>query len=255
MTMMAQSTAHTLFRRAAGRSRRCPRRPCTGAGRTSRSSLDLTKPASLEQVVPALGREPGEAHASSRRPGRARRASAYAASLVPVGALPDPGLALEPAAVRLVDVLPARREDVEDEPPAGDGAARTRRRARRSRSSSVSMWRSERNGAVTSSTRSSTGGRRRSPTRRSSSAATPAASARARGRPSSIPARGVDADHADARGGDGNGDPAGADPELDDRPADLARLLDVEVDVLGDARGSTRRRGRRWRRSARSRGR
>ena len=38
--------------------------------------------------------------------------------LVPVGPLPDARLALEPPAVRLLDVLLARREDVEDEMPA-----------------------------------------------------------------------------------------------------------------------------------------
>ena len=38
--------------------------------------------------------------------------------LVPVGALEDPGLALEPAAVRLGDVVRRRREDVEDEAAA-----------------------------------------------------------------------------------------------------------------------------------------
>jgi hypothetical protein len=41
-----------------------------------------------------------------------------AALEVPVCALPDPGLALEPAPLRLLDVLGARREDVEDEAPA-----------------------------------------------------------------------------------------------------------------------------------------
>ena len=39
---------------------------------------------------------------------------------VPVGALPDPGLALEPATVRLPHVLFARRKDVEHEPAAGE---------------------------------------------------------------------------------------------------------------------------------------
>jgi hypothetical protein len=38
---------------------------------------------------------------------------------VPVGPLEDPGLALDPEPVRLLDVLAARREDVEDEQPLG----------------------------------------------------------------------------------------------------------------------------------------
>ena len=41
------------------------------------------------------------------------------ALLVPVGALVDLRLALEPAAVRLLDVLLRGREDVEDEASAG----------------------------------------------------------------------------------------------------------------------------------------
>jgi hypothetical protein len=42
------------------------------------------------------------------------------AALVPVGALEDPALALDPAPVRVLDVLAARREDVEDDPPTFD---------------------------------------------------------------------------------------------------------------------------------------
>src|ERR671923_240520 len=38
----------------------------------------------------------------------------------PVGPLEDPRLALDPPAVRLLDVVPAGREDVEDEPPVGE---------------------------------------------------------------------------------------------------------------------------------------
>ena len=45
----------------------------------------------------------------------------------------------------------------------------------------------------------------------------------------------VDPDHAHARLRDRDGDPPGADAELDDGPARLPCLCDVEVDVLGDA--------------------
>src|SRR5207244_5434456 len=38
---------------------------------------------------------------------------------VPVGALVDPGLALDPSAVRLGNVVGTRGEDVEDQPAAG----------------------------------------------------------------------------------------------------------------------------------------
>ena len=48
-------------------------------------------------------------------------------------------------------------------------------------------------------------------------------------------AGGVDADDRDPGPGDRDRDSAGADPELDDRPARLARLRDVEADVLDDA--------------------
>ena len=95
---------------------------------------------------------------------------------------------------------------------------------------------------MTSGTRSSTGGSRRSPRRRSSELGRRRPARRASRATSSIPARGVDADHADAGLRDRHRDPAGADGELDDGPARRARLLDVEVDVLGDARGSTGRR-------------
>ena len=48
--------------------------------------------------------------------------------------------------------------------------------------------------------------------------------------------RAVDADDADAGLRDRDGDPAGAARELDDGAAGGDRLLDVELDVLGDAR-------------------
>ena len=72
----------------------------------------------LEQRVPLRGREPVEvhrgglvvaAHGEDERP-RAR---------VPVRALEDPALALEPEPVRLLDVRRGRREDVEDESAVG----------------------------------------------------------------------------------------------------------------------------------------
>src|SRR5204862_5968814 len=47
--------------------------------------------------------------------------------------------------------------------------------------------------------------------------------------------RRVDADHADALGGDRHRNSTGADTQLDDRRRHAARLGDVEADVLGDA--------------------
>src|SRR5262249_15354995 len=70
-----------------------------------------------EQLLPALDRHPGElelglgavaAHAEDERLRR----------LVPVGALEDPRLALDPAPVRRRDVVGAGCEDVEDEAAA-----------------------------------------------------------------------------------------------------------------------------------------
>ena len=48
--------------------------------------------------------------------------------------------------------------------------------------------------------------------------------------------RRVDADHVHPRARGRDRDPAGADAELDDLAARLERLLDVERDVLDDAR-------------------
>src|SRR5690349_20140944 len=81
-------------------------------------ALDL-EPGPLEQRAPLLGLGPRERH---RRPAAvAGDGQDEPAPLdVPVGALPDPGLSLEPARVRLGDVLGARAEDVEHVPAARD---------------------------------------------------------------------------------------------------------------------------------------
>ena len=52
------------------------------------------------------------------------------------------------------------------------------------------------------------------------------------------PDRGVDADDGDAGGRRRHSDPTGADAELDDRPAGLPRLGDVEGHILGSDHGS-----------------
>ena len=71
-----------------------------------------------EERVPALRLEPPERH--RRRALRAAHREGQRLRLeIPVGALVDPRLALDPAAVRLLDVLLGGREDVEDEPAAG----------------------------------------------------------------------------------------------------------------------------------------
>ena len=72
----------------------------------------------VEQQPPLGRREPGEQH-RRRLLATAYRQRQRALALVPVGALEDPRLALEPASVGVLDVFAARREDIEDEPPAG----------------------------------------------------------------------------------------------------------------------------------------
>src|SRR5262245_20525951 len=72
----------------------------------------------VEQLQP-LGRGKPVEREGDRRTVRADREGECSRLLVPVGSLEDPGLPLEPATVRLLDVLAARREDVEDEVPAG----------------------------------------------------------------------------------------------------------------------------------------
>ena len=132
--------------------------------------------------------------------------------------------------MRVRDVLRPGAKTSKTRRPPGRNSSRAARSARR-RSCSVAMCRSERNGIRTSGTRSGTGGSRRSPSRRSSS--TPSVSAYSRDLEHR--GRGVDADHLDAGLRDRE-DPPGAAGELDHRPAGRTRLLDVEADVLRDAR-------------------
>ena len=219
--------------RGAARARPCPRRPRTGAGRTSRSTATTSKPASLEQGAPVVGREPGEAHgrlaaAPRTRSVRTRRSRSQSR------ALPDPRLALEPAAVRLLDVVAARREDVEDEPAARRRAAwHARERARAAPRRSPGGG-SARNGQVTS--RDPLVHRRVAQVAEAQveQSATPAASAR-RAADLEHPGRRVDADHRDAASAIGTAIRPVPTPSSTTGPPRLARLLDVEGDVLGDA--------------------
>ena len=72
----------------------------------------------VEKAEPLGGREPVQAEGGGGVTG-ANGEGERPRGLVPVGSLEDPGLALEPATVRLVDVLAARCEDVEDEATLG----------------------------------------------------------------------------------------------------------------------------------------
>src|SRR5262249_56982000 len=82
-------------------------------------AADHLEAGALDERLPLVLREPGEDEARLAA-GAAHRQRQRPRARVPVGALPDAGLALEPAGVRVGDVLGARREDVEDEAAAGD---------------------------------------------------------------------------------------------------------------------------------------
>ena len=145
------------------RPRPSPRRRPTASGRTSRRPPRPRSPP--RRAAPATRGPTSHARLISASLAVAAHAQDQRARLlVPVGALPDARLALEPAAVRLGDVVGAGREDVEDEAAAGREQPSARRASAARRSASVSMWSSERNG-ISDERRTcpSTGGSRRSP--------------------------------------------------------------------------------------------
>ena len=155
--------------------------------------------------------------------------------LVPVGPLEDARLALEPEAVRLGDVLAARREDVEDEVPARleqlvRGPERPQLLApRRACAAASGRGRSR---AARARRPAARGGRRRGGRR---DPTTPCSSASARAT-ASMPGERSTPITRDPGPRDRHGDPTRADGELDDRAAAALRLVDVERDVLDDGR-------------------
>ena len=149
---------------------------------------------------------------------------------MPVGALPDARLALEPPAVRLCDVFLARREDVEDE-----AAARLEMAVRRAQSrASVGVGLH-----VQQRTEGCEHEWKLAVDRRVAHVAVTQVELDT-GERSGLacdvehPGREVDADHIDPRGRDRHGDPSGADAELEHRPAEALRLLEVERHVFDD---------------------
>ena len=215
--------AHTWPVRRAGRALCHPDRVLAAAvraaGRTSRSTRSTSKPASLEQRR-ATPRPASHASVIVVSPSGAADGQVEPPLVrVPVGALPDPGLALEPAAVRLPDVGPrsARRRRRRAARPAR--AARAPRASAASRS--VVVVQVEVGAERAGDERDALGHRRVGGSRRAAGrpgSATPAASA-VRAADLEHPGGGVDADHADARQRGRHGDPPGADAELDDRAA------------------------------------
>ena len=136
--------------------------------------------------------------------------------------------------MRVLDVLAARREDVEDEPPAG----KEQLVRRRERAQPVGLGRH-----VQQRAEGDQDERDALLHRRLAHVAEPEVEERLDARRAGEvsrhlehPGRRVDTDHLDARLRDRHRDPPGAAGELHHRPAGRARFLDVELHVLGDAR-------------------
>ena len=256
------------FSRGASRRTRRPRRRRRGRRSNQPYCASRSKPARSS----SRRHSGGESHARQHR--RRLLAAPHGEGqrplvLVPVGALEDPGLALEPAAVRLLDVVrPGAKTSKTRRPPGSEQLARG------ARARAAGPPRSSCAGA--SGTGSGRAGRARH--RRLAQVAVPQVEQLgdpllgrvAAARPRACPA---DASTPMTRTpglGDRHGDPAGAARELHHRPAGRRRLLDVELDVLDDARrprvvdpgdrviracGQPRRTRRRTRRTARGRSR
>ena len=206
---------------ASSRPRPCPR-PRVGAAVEPAVAADDLEAGLLEQRAPLVGREPGE-HEARPAALAADRQRQRARLRVPLGALEDPRLALEPAAVRVRDVARAR-------------ARRRRRRAARAGTSSsrAAPQRAQPRVVVEQvQVRAERAGDERDPLldRRRLAARQPQVEQLARRPPARArsaadlehPRRGVDADHADAGRRGRHRDPARADAELDHRRARRAR--------------------------------
>ena len=216
--------------RGASRPRPCLPGPVGAPVEPAVARLDL-EAGLLEEAAPLVGREPGERHrrfallVSDGQRQRPRR-------LVPDGTLEDPGLALEPAVVRLrrCRPRPGRRRRTRSGRPAG--GARTQQRGRLSRSSSVCMCkqRAERTDHERDSLRDRWLAK--------VAHAQVDRDAGERGAPCADiehPARRVHTDDADPVGGDRHRDATGSHSELDHRPPGSPCFLQVERHVLDDA--------------------
>ena len=194
-------------------------------------SASTSKTRLVEQAEPLRRGQPVQAEARAVVAG-AHGERERAGALVPDSALEDAGLALDPAVVRLLDVLAARSKDVEDEAPVR--LEQLPRRAQGAQLLGLGLHVQKRaegadrerdslldGGLAQVSEAQVEAAPRRRPTPR-------------RARDGEHLRRRVDADHPDAGLRDRNRDPAGADCELDDGPAGGDREVDVEADVLGD---------------------
>jgi hypothetical protein len=193
--------------------------------------LDDIEASQVEQPPPLERREPVQAHRRGRL-ASAHRERQGARDLIPVGALENAALALEPATVGLGDVLCTGAEHVEHE-----AAARLEQRASGLQGTELLVL----VGHVQQ--RAERADHERYPFfhRRISQVAgaeidqlVDAPVVCERSCHGQHPLRLVDADDADTRLRNGNRDPSGADGELHHRPSGVDRLLDVEADVLDD---------------------
>jgi hypothetical protein len=189
------------------------------------------EPRVLDQRVPLGCGEPVELHRGGMLVA-AHREDELPGALVPVGALEDAALALEPETVGLLDVLRARREHVEDEVASGLEQARrgpqrlellalvrhVEERAKRDRHERNPLL-DRRLAEVAEAQVEQVGD---------------TLALRVLPRDGEHPRRLVDADHLDAGAGDGDCDPPGADCQLDHRTARGDGLFDVELDILRD---------------------
>jgi hypothetical protein len=186
----------------------------------------------LEQVPPFVRRTPGEVHAGlTALPAHGEREDAP--SEIPVGPLPDPRLALEPAAVRLLDVLAARGEDVEDETPAGHEEAAHGSKGLEPFCVGLDVEESaERTGDERNAL-----GHRWAPQIAQAEVEAVGDACLLRSCATDVEHRLgiVHADHPYSSLCDRHSDSAGPDAELDDRPASLSRFRDIEADVFSDA--------------------
>ena len=188
--------------------------------------------APLEQVAPLEDGEPRELHLRLAV-GAADGEGEGAGVLVPAGALEDAGLALDPAPVRLLDVLAGGGEDVEDELSVREEELVRRRQGAQAIGLGIEV--EERPEGARHERDALGDGRLAEVALTQVEASVEARGARRLGADGEHPRRGVDADHGDAGARDRDRDPPRPDAELDDRPARGERLLDVELDVLGDA--------------------
>src|SRR5215213_4401158 len=193
---------------------------------------DDVEACAFEERAPVVGVEPCELHrALAAR--TAHRQRQHPPLDVPVGALEDPRLPLEPASVRLRDVVRPGGEDVERERPPGE--QELARGAERSQPFVVVVEMEERTERARHE-RYALGDRRIAEVADAEVEERCDAGLRGGLRADlEHPARRVHPDHADACCRGGHRDAPGPDPELDHGPSGLARQVDVELDVLDDA--------------------